>query len=244
MSCNQPNQISLPESIYKMYTLFEKISDPKWDENPFRDYKVISGIKIKLAKNLSNLNYFTIDIPFNNKLNPKFILQYIKNIKYRNCFSDSLRFRIIKEINEHQWKEDEIYLGHKTSFDVQIFKFQLLFYNTNNDINTNISQAKYYNAYKILKSDDGFILRFELVLNNLDIDQDIDLMVYLNMLLNILKATYDRFNLKFDVIPDKIDRPRSSSLDRLSNININQNKLVNRPKSAENKKKTNGTQTE
>lgn len=207
---NPPNQISLPECIYNMYSLFEKTSDSKWIENPFKDYKIIDDIKIRLAKNLSNLNYYIIDIPFSEQLNPKFILMYIRNIDYRNYFSgDSFNFKLIKQINEYQWKEEENYLGHKTIFDVQMFNFQLLFYNIKDNDNINTSQAKYYNAYKILKINNGYNLRLELVLNNMDIDQYIDIRAYLNMMLNILKAAYNKFKINFDIVNKKKVKLRS-----------------------------------
>ena len=59
-----PNQIALPEHIYKMYSLFEKTTDPKWSDNPFKFFKSIHNIEIKIAKNISNLNYFMVDINF------------------------------------------------------------------------------------------------------------------------------------------------------------------------------------
>jgi hypothetical protein len=46
-------------------------------------------------------------------------------------------------------------------------------------------------------------LRFELVLNNMDIDQDIDINVYLNMILNILSVTYSKFKINFNIIDKK-----------------------------------------
>lgn len=236
---NPPNQISLPEHIYKMYSLFEKTSDPKWIENPFKDFKVIDGIKIKIARNISNLNYYLIDIPFSDKLNPKFILQYIKNIDYRNYFSsDSISFKIVKSINDNHWKEEESYSGYKTIFDVHMFNFQLLFFNPSENLNTNLYQAKYYHCYRILKHENHYVLRFELVLNNLDIDQEIDVNVYLNMILNILKASYTKFKINFDIIYNKKERDRSSSFNNLTNVpqlsdQLNLPNNSNRPKSAD-----------
>lgn len=254
---NPPNQISLPEDVYKMYSLFEKISDPKWIDNPFKDYKTIDKIKIKIARNLSNLNYYVVDIPFSDQLNPKYILQYIKNIDYRNYFScDSISFKHLKEINEHQWKEEEIYLGHRTVFDVQMFNYQIVFYNLKDNLNTNTSEAKYYNSYKILKNNEEYILRFELVLNNMDIDQDIDINVYLHMILNILRAVYSKFKLNFNIINKKSKSPISSSNSRRTKLfdmlltqkdseqNINQSKSADCGNKISNDKYEKETQTE
>ena len=167
------NQISLPENIYKMYNLFEKSNDILWKDNPFKNFKSIGDVNIKMARNLSNLNYYIVDIPFNNQINPNFLIQYIKNIDYRNYFSsDSISFKVIKEINKNNWIEEEKYCGFKNLFNVITFKFQILFYNPSDNLDTNISQAKYYNCYKIFKNNDKYILRLELVLNNLDIDHN------------------------------------------------------------------------
>jgi hypothetical protein len=233
---NPPNQISLPEHIYKMYSLFEKTSDSKWIDNPFKDFKMIDDIKIKIARNISNLNYYLIDIPFSEKINPKFVLQYIKKIEYRNYFSsDSISFKFLKEINENHWKEEETYSGYKTVFEVFMLNFQIIFFNPNENINTNVSQAKYYHSYKILKNNNEYILRVELVLNNLDIDQEIDVKVYLNMILNILKATYSRFKINFNIIKNKNGIIRSSSFNnQLKNsIDLSKPDNINRPKSTD-----------
>lgn len=37
---NPPNQKSLPEHIFQIYSLFEKFSVPKWKENPFTPLKI------------------------------------------------------------------------------------------------------------------------------------------------------------------------------------------------------------
>ena len=57
-----------------------------------------------------------------------------------------------------------------------------------NIFNTNVSQAKHYMSYKIFSNPNNYVLRFELVLNNMDLDQDIDINVYVNMIYNLLKT--------------------------------------------------------
>ena len=74
----------------------------------------------------------------------------------------------------------------------------MLFYNENwYPNNINISQTKYYHSFKILDSSDEYILRFEIILNHMDIDQLIDIHIYLNMLINIIRAIYNKFNIIF-----------------------------------------------
>ena len=213
--------ITLPEHIYKIYNIFEKFNDPN-NDNLFKLYKNINNIPVLIAKNISNLNYYIIDIPFSNKINPNYILQYLKNKDYRNHFSpDSISFKFLSRKNDNEWKEEEIYLGSKTIFDIITFKFQMLFYNSVDNSDTNTSQAKYYNAYKILKHNDKYILRFEIVLNNLDIDQDIDLTIYLSMIINILKATYNKLKIIFDIDKPILElKPKSPS-----HSNLNKNKF-------------------
>ena len=71
-----------------------------------------------------------------------------------------MNFYLINKTSENSWKEDEIYKGHKTHYNVLMTTFQLFFYNDVNIFNTNISQAKYYMSYKIFKNIDNYILRF------------------------------------------------------------------------------------
>ena len=52
-------------------------------------------------------------------------------------------------------------------------------------------------SFKILNSENEYILRFEIILNNMDIDQIIDIKIYLEMLINILKAVHNKFNIVF-----------------------------------------------
>ena len=72
----------------------------------------------------------------------------------------------------------------------------ILFYNTTNNFKQNISDTKYYNCYKILKKNyPKYILRFESVFNIMDINQDIDIIIYVNMINRMLKAIYEKFNI-------------------------------------------------
>lgn len=189
-------QIALPENIYNINNLFEKkyLND---NDNPFKIYKKIYNLDLYIAKNINNLNYYYIDFPFNKKINPQFIIKYLKNIDYRNAFShESINFNIIKKTSENVWSEEEIYKGHKTIYNVLMTTFKLYFYNNSNDFNTNVSQAKFYMSYKIFNNQNNYVLRFELVLNNMDLDQDIDINIYANMIFHLLKAIHKKFKLE------------------------------------------------
>jgi len=169
-------QISLPENIYNINYIFEK--NIKQEDNPFKFFKKIYGLDLYLARNINNLNYYYIDFPINKNINPNFVIKYFKNIDYRNAFShESLNFYITSKISDNSWKEDEIYKGHKTNYNVIMTNFSIFFYSNVNFFNTNVSQAKYYMSYKIFSNPINYILRFELVLNNMDLDQDIDINV-------------------------------------------------------------------
>ena len=63
-----------------------------------------------------------------------------------------------------------------------------------------MSNTKYYHAFKILNNNDKYILRFEIVLNCMDMDQDIDIIIYLNMIIRLLKATHDKFKQNFKFV--------------------------------------------
>ena len=186
-------QICLPINIYNSYIFFE--------ENTFIFLKKIHGIPIKIIKNISNLNYYQIDIPINKIINPKYIIKYLKDINYRNCFSsDTINFNIHEFINENKWIEIENYKGIEIQYIVNYNEkqFYILFYNEDwypTDIN--ISQTKYYHCFKLLSSTDNYILRFEIILNHMDIDQLIDIRIYLEMLINIFRAIYNKFNIVF-----------------------------------------------
>ncbi len=193
-------QISLPENIYNIKSFYEKkfISQ---EDNPFKFYKKIYNLDVFLAKNINNLNYYYIDFPINKNINPNFVIKYFKNIDYRNAFShESLSFYITSKISDNSWKEDEIYKGHKTNYNVLMTNFNIFFYNDVNIFNTNVSQAKYYMSYKIFSNPNNYILRFELVLNNMDLDQDIDINVYVNMIYNLLKTIHKKFKINLDIV--------------------------------------------
>ena len=191
-------QISLPLNIYNSYIFFEK--------NIFVFLKKIHNVPIKISKNINNLNYYQIDIPVNKQINPSYLIEYLKNIDYRNYYSsDSIFFKEIKKENNNKWIEIENYRGAENKFIVNYnpSQFYILFYNENwYPSNINISQTKYYNCIKILNTDDQYILRFEMILNNMDIDQIIDISIYLEMLINILRAIYNKFNIVFKLDHD------------------------------------------
>jgi hypothetical protein len=193
MGCKQ-NQFTLPENIYNINKLFEKTKDATWTENPFKFNKNIYNLNLYLARNVNNLNYYYIDFPISKKINPQFVIKYLKNIDYRNAFShNTISFSLKKQINENVWKEDENYKGFITTYDVIMTTFQLFFYNDSDYFDTNISQAKFYMSYKIFSNEINYVLRFELVLNNLDLDQDIDVNIYVSMIFNLLKTIHKKF---------------------------------------------------
>ncbi len=223
MDNNNSKQISLPENIYYFYNFFEKSKEINNLNNQFKFHKKIHNITINIAKNVSSFNYYQIDIPITKVINPGYLIQYFKNIEYRNIFScNSLSYKLINKKDNNNWSEEENYKGTKTQYNITSTKFQIIFYTSVTKFNTSISQAKYYNSYKILNDSNNYILRFELVLNNLDIDQDIDVNIYLNMIINILRAVYKKFKLPFDLdiksddktIEDKVD-------DKVNNNNDN-----------------------
>lgn len=190
------NQISLPLNIYNSYIFFEK-NEP----NLFIFLRKINGIPVKIAKNINNMNYYQIDIPVNKKLDPIYLMKYLKNINYRNYYSsDFIFFKEYKKEYDNKWIEIENYRGVENRYVVNfnLSKFYILFYNEDwYPSNINISQTKYYHCIKILNNDSEYILRFEIILNNMDIDQIIDIKIYLEMLINILKAVHNKFSLVF-----------------------------------------------
>lgn len=191
-------QICLPINIYDSYIFFE--------ENAFVFLKRIHNIPIKIIKNISNLNYYQIDIPINKIINAKYIIKYLKDINYRNYYSsDTISFKHHKVFNDNKWIEIEDYKGVEIQYIVNYNEkqFYILFYNEDwypKDIN--LSQTKYYHCFKILNSDDNYILRFEIILNHMDIDQLIDIRIYLEMLINIIRAIYKKFNIIFKLDHD------------------------------------------
>jgi len=189
-------QISLPKKMYDIYTFFD--NSKKELNNPFTFLKMMHGIPVTIISNKSNLNYYQIDIPIHKNIKPSYLLKYLKQIDYRNYYSsNTIYFKQVNIINENKWIETELYQGVETTYVVNYNpeQFYILFYNMVNNSDSNISQAKYYHSLKIFKSFDTFILRFEITLNYLDIDQLIDIEIYLNMLINIIGAIYKKFNL-------------------------------------------------
>ena len=196
---NKQNQFTLPENVFNINNLFEKTKDNTWEDNPFKLYKKMNNFNLYIGKNINYLNYYYIDFPISKKINSHFVIKYFKNIDYRNIFShNSINSSLINQVNKNIWLEEEIYKGHKTIYNVLMTTFQLFFYNDSNDFNTNTSQAKYYMAYKIFNNEPNYILRFELVLNNMDLDQDIDVNIYINMILNLLKNIHNKFKIDFE----------------------------------------------
>lgn len=195
---SKSKQISLPPSIFTIYDFFDKTKNVEWKENPFTLYKKINNLEIKIAKNISNLNFYQVDFQINKKIKPEFLIKYIKNIDYRNYYSkDTLFYKHVSPIDENNWVELEYYNGSKNKFVVTDSNFLVLFYNETPSFGQNLSDTKYYHAYKILNNNDNYILRFEIVLNNMDMDQDIDIIIYLNMLIRLLKAIHEKFKQTF-----------------------------------------------
>ena len=196
-------QIILPSAIYTIYDFFDRTRDSNWKTNPFVFYKNINDITIKIARDISNLNFYQIDIPIYGKINPKFIIKYLQNIDYRNYYAaNTLYYKLITKIDDNKWTECEYHNQTTNLFNIVINPYIILFYNTTNNFKQNISDTKYYNCYKILKKNNQdkdsnikYILRFESVFNSMDITQDVDIIIYINMINRMLKAIYKKFNI-------------------------------------------------
>lgn len=211
------NQIILPLNIYNSYIFFEK-NEP----NLFVFLKKFHGVPVKIARNINNLNYYQIDISVNKLIDPVYLIKYLKDINYRNYYSsESISFREYNKENNNKWFEIENYRGIENKFVVNYnqSQFYILFYNENwNSSDKNISQTKYYHCIKILNTGDEYILRFEMILNNMDIDQIIDIRLYLEMLINILRAVYNKFNIVFKLDHDLENETRESLELRSRNV--------------------------
>lgn len=190
------DQISLPKDFYIIYNFFELHKNLNEDNNIFKFLKNIMGLDIYIAKNISNLNYYQVNIPISNNLKPEYLIKYISNINYKNLFTpDCISFKIIENINENKWIEEEIFNNNKNTMCVNKTKFQIIYYSLDWKDNKKPSEIKFYQAYKIFKNEDKWILKLELVLNNYDIDQDIDIeiqVLYINKLLEII---YKKFKI-------------------------------------------------
>jgi hypothetical protein len=223
-----PKQISLPPNIYTIYDFFDKTKNTEWKENPFTTYKKINNLEIKIAKNISNLNFYQVDFPINKMIKPGFLIKYIKNIDYRNYYSnDTLFYKLVSRVDDNEWAEYELYNGSKNKFVVLNSKFIVIFYNENPSFGQDLSDTKYYHAFKILSDSDNYILRFEIVLNSMDMDQDIDIVIYLNMIIRLLKAVHKKFKQSFNIellkkhTDDDNDNDNDSELSNILSSNYN-----------------------
>ncbi len=237
-----PKQISLPGNIYAIYDFFDKTKNTDWKENPFVTYKKINGLDIKIAKNISNLNLYQVDFSISKKIKPDFLMKYIRNIDYRNYYSkETLFYKQVSTIDENEWIEYEFYGGSKNRFVVLNSNFILLFYNEHPSFGQDLSDTKYYHAFKILSDNDKYILRFEVVLNNMDMDQDIDIIIYLNMIIRLLKAVHDKFKQPFDIETIKKPTEDETTDSEVSNILSSQYNSGNESETSQSHKRTNST---
>jgi hypothetical protein len=193
----------LPKKILTIYQFYEYSKNPNWKENPFKEFKSElkeqnANINIKIASNISNLNFYIIDWDIDKRISPSFIIKYLKDVKLRCIYSDpALNYKITSIITkDKKWVEEEKYKENTNTFICYLSQFEFLQY-SDIDINKDISESKFYIAYKILNAGDKFILRFEIVLNYMDIDQEIDLKIYINMISSILKAIYKKFKIEY-----------------------------------------------
>ena len=141
-------------------------------------------------------------------IKPDYIIKYLKDLNYRNYYANNtLFYKLISQTNDNEWVEIEYFNKIENHFNVVMSQFFILFYNDIHNFNQNVANAKFYQCYKILNDieNDKYILRFEIVLNNMDFDQDNDIIIYLNMLIRLIKAIYKKFKLscKYKLIHNK-----------------------------------------
>ena len=197
-----PEQKVLPKKIHTIYDFFEQTKNPKWEANPFKPFKPIlkeqlANHNIMLAMNISNLNFYKIDFSIDKRIPPNYIIKYIKDEKLRNLYSDPLLNYTIDSIitREKKWIETETYKDTTNNFVCILSSFEFLQYSECDMNDKDVSESKFYIAYKILNAGDKNVLRFEIVLNSMDIDQEVDLMIYTDMITKMLKAIYNKHRL-------------------------------------------------
>jgi len=197
-----PEQKSLPKNIFNIYQLFEQTKNPKWEANPFKPFKPqlkeqLTQYNIMTATNISELNFYMVDFMIDKRIPPSFVIKYIKDEKLRNLYSDPLLNYTLDSIiiRDKKWVEEEKYKNSTNMFVCLSSSFDFIQYTEHDMHEKDVSESKVYIAYKILNAGEMNVLRFEIVLNNLDIDQEVDLYVYINMITNILKAVYCKYKL-------------------------------------------------
>jgi len=192
----------LPKKTFELYRIFEKIKNPQWKENMFIRFKPqlnnkYNDMVIMMAYNITEMNLYYIDFPIDKLISPNYIIHYIKDINIRNaCSNDMLRYKIVETKGTYDWVEEEMYKDCKNRMICFGTKFDMICY-AEDDMTAmdEISSAKYYIAYKILNSMNNYVLRFEIVFNTNDMDQEVDLYQYIGMIYNILNAIYTKFKI-------------------------------------------------
>jgi hypothetical protein len=193
---------TLPKKVFTIYDFFEKTKNPKWNDNPFKQFipnlkDKFNNMNIMVATNISNLNFYIVDFDINKNITPSYIIKYFKDISLRNLFSDaSLNYKLLQYTNTEKtkWIEQETYKDVVNMFNCMHTNFELISY-TDNKPNSDMSTSKIYVAYKVLSAADKYVFRLEIVLNHMDMDQEIDLLVYINMVTNILNSIHKKFKI-------------------------------------------------
>lgn len=197
-----PEQKVLPKKIFTIYDFFEQTKNPNWLDTPFKPFKPIlkeqlANYNIMIAMNISNLNFYIIDFSIDRRIPPSYIIKYIKDEKLRNHYSDPLLHYTVDSIinRDKKWIETETYKNSVNKFICLLSSFEFLQYSEHDQNYNDVSESKYYIAYKILNAGDKNVLRFEIVLSSMDIDQEVDLMIYTDMITKILKIVHSKFRL-------------------------------------------------
>ena len=193
---------TLPKKVFTIYDFFEKTKNPKWNDNPFKQFTPhlkdkFNNINIMVATNISNLNFYIVDFDINMKVTPSYIIKYFKDISLRNLFSDpSLNYKLLQYNNSEKtkWTEQETYKEAVNTFNCMHTNYEFISYADNKD-NSDMSTSKIYIGYKVLSAVNRYVFRLELVLNHMDMDQEIDLLVYINMVTNILNNIHKKFKV-------------------------------------------------
>jgi hypothetical protein len=193
--------IVLPKRIFELYRYFEnainhpfKIYKPQI-ENTFKDLKI-------MTTTMMEMNLYYIDFNISKEISPSYVMKYIKDVNIRNaCSNNMLKYKAVIKNSDlsqsNKWNEEETYKDSVNNFICFGSKFNITCYTEEEENEVNdTSSIKYYISYKILSTPDNYILRFEIAVNSTDMDQEIDIYVYINMITNIIKAIYTKFKIQ------------------------------------------------
>lgn len=136
----------------------------------------------KIVDNYNNFNYYRFDKILDKDINPNYYFYYFKDPEIRSKLNNLIKnIKIDNILNETNWIESFYLYDRMFKVKMECLNYQLIGYTIDEKDSDILSSFKMFN-FVIRELNGQYLLRFEIVYDLFDIDQEVELLNQIKMI--------------------------------------------------------------